>query len=235
MTAFYILGKGSPNNNEEIRFSLRSLAVNCPDIKRVVVFGENPGFLSDKVEYYPYSDPKGNKEWIIGNKIWDACNMGVVKGNFIFMNDDFFIVKPTSFKKYPNYARPSLQVPELKDGYRRSLNNTYLYLQGMNKTTYHFDVHLPIIYNSQKFLKLKPHLDYSMTLNEGLVVKSLYANYYGLEPTVYPDCKLQTLQTPKDFEKLSNTHCLSSSDAGWAYGIRQYLRKTFPNKSKYEV
>lgn len=68
MDVLYILGSGSPFNNDELRYSLRSLEKNGVNVSRVIVVGENPGFLSENVEYYHVKEFSGNKEYRIGKK-----------------------------------------------------------------------------------------------------------------------------------------------------------------------
>lgn len=230
MVALYILGNGSTCYNEELRFSLRTIEKYAKGIDRVIVAGELPELLSDKVFKIKIDEAKGCKEYRIAMKIYNAIKLGKIKGDFIFMNDDFFLTQETDFTNYPNYAKETLNETRNNSGYQISLRNTYQYLLNLGYTTYHFDVHTPIIYNAEKFVKLINHFEYSNTLEFGLVVKSLYGNIYGLEPTIYTDCKLWSL----DLARINKTHCFSSSDAGWQNGLRSYLKSKHPSKSSYE-
>jgi hypothetical protein len=235
LTMMYILGNGSTHYNEELRFSLRTVADFCPQIKRLILVGENPNFLSEKVEYHKVDEVKGNKEYRIAMKIINGIKASNLKGDFVFMNDDFFFLKPQNFTNYPNYCKGNLFRDNQKiEHYQKALQDTHDYLKSIGKTTHHFDIHYPIIYNAQKFLKLMPHFEQSRLTTNGMVVKSLYGNIYGLEPTMAYDCKLNSLQTYRDYERMNRGDLLSCSDAGWAYGVRIYLKKMYPNKCKYE-
>ena len=229
MVAVYILGKGSLYYNEELRYSLRSLSTFAPEIKRVLIVGEKPNFINDKIEYHYVNEAEGNKEYRIAMKICHACK--IVDSDFIFMNDDFFLTRAQNWNL--NYAKETLN-PKGHDHYQKSILDTRDYLLSLECSTFNFDVHTPIVYNSKKFLDLMPHFEKSRVSSNGMVVKSLYGNIYGLEPTSYNDCKLSSLQTYADFNKIIDVPIISCSDGAWMNGVRSYMRKQFPNKSIYE-
>lgn len=231
MTLLYIIGSGSLHYNEELRFSLRSVEKHCKDVDRIIVVGEKVEFLSDKLEYHYIKEAEGNKEYRIAMKIYNACKSGIIKGDFAFMNDDFFFTRPYDWSK--NYAKLDL-ISRGNEHYQKAIKDTRDYLIGLGHTTYHFDVHTPIVYNSDQFMDLLLHIQKSMLTTNGMVVKSLYGNINNLKPTCYMDCKLSTLQTPRDFERIKDTPVISCSDGSWHNGVRSYLRKLYPNKSKYE-
>lgn len=232
MKFLYIIGNGSLYNNEELRFSLRGLDAHVKEPKDIIIVGEKVHFLSDKVDYHYLKEEQGNKEYRIATKILNAIKKGYVKGNFIFMNDDFFFTRPYNFRL--NYAKADLKHTSL-DNYQKAIFDTKNYLTKLGYSTYHFDVHTPIIYNAKKFLALEPHFEQSRLSTNGFVVKSLYGNIYGLKPTLYTDCKLNTLQTPRDYERAQDAPILSCSDSAWSNGVRSYLKNLYPNKSKYEI
>jgi len=233
MDILYILGSGSLHNNEELRYSLRALEKNIPGASRVIVVGENPGFLSDKVQFHYLPEAKGNKEFCIAKKIEWACQ-NVMQGDFLFMNDDFFIHKKIVPSAFPNYQKGCLSQSAPDKKYERSLHDTFNYLKSLGHTTFHFDVHTPIIYNTDKFLALSPHWEYSKTLHFGIVVKSMYGNIYKVPHLPYKDVKLGRLKLFEDFQRIENTSCISCSDHGWRNGVADYLKHLFPNPSKYE-
>jgi hypothetical protein len=235
MDVLYILGSGSPFNNDELRYSLRSLEKNGVNVSRVIVVGENPGFLSENVEFYPCKEFSGNKEYRIAKKIEWACKKNIVKGDFFFCNDDFFFIKEFDLLTYPFYYKGCLSATAPNPHYNISLQNTFKYLLKLGKSTKHFDVHTPIIYNSNNFLSLEKHWKISSLQNFGFVVKSIYSNIYGIEGEKYVDVKLSRLKTQADFARISKTNCISVSNAGWVNGVKDFITTKFPDKSKYEL
>lgn len=234
MDALYILGNGSIFNNEELRYSMRTLEKHVHGIDRVVIVGENPGFLSSEVAYHPLRDVNGNKEYRISQKIFTACREGWVSEKFFFLNDDFFFLKNIDAYNYPNYYKGSLW-PTGNGAYQQALKDTANYLSSLGRSTYHFDVHTPIVYDREKFLELDPHFEQSKRTQYGFVVKSLYGNIYQLPRTRYRDCKLNRLKELQDYERILKTNIFSCSDIGWRRGVAQYVKRTNPNPSKYEL
>jgi hypothetical protein len=45
MDILYYIGSGSRHNNDELRYSLRSLDAHCKDVDKVWIVGNKPRFL----------------------------------------------------------------------------------------------------------------------------------------------------------------------------------------------
>lgn len=230
---FYILGNGSPFNNEELRYSLRSVERHLKNIGRIIVVGENPNFLSDEVEYHYIKEAKCNKECRILKKIFTACELGIVKGDFLFMNDDFFFTKDVDATTYPYYYSKCLSEGSPNKFYSKNIESTHNYLKGLGCTAMNFDVHTPIIYNSEKFLELQPHIIHSKRNPWGFVVKSMYSNIHGIVGELYEDVKINRIND-YTLARIEKTNCVSYSDVGYKRGVKEYLMELFPEKSKYE-
>ena len=56
MDIVYIIGKGSKWNNQELKYSLRSIAKYGINIGKVFIVGYKPNFVSDEVIYIPCDD-----------------------------------------------------------------------------------------------------------------------------------------------------------------------------------
>ena len=234
MDVLYILGSESKFDNAELRYSLRSLERHLKNVGRVIVVGENPNFLSDEVEYHYIKEARGNKEYRIASKVFKACEQGIVKGDFLFMNDDFFFTKEVSANNYPYYHKDCLSLGSPNKFYKATLMATYNYLNDNGYNTLHFDVHTPIIYNSEKFLALKEHLYQSMINPFGFVVKSLYSNIYGILGEKYTDVKLGKYHD-KIMDRVKSTNVISCYDGGFGDWFYDYLKETYNEKSKYEA
>lgn len=231
MKLLYIIGSGSLYNNEELRYSIRTVEKHLKDVDEVIVVGEKVDFLSDKVKYHYIKEAFGNKEYRIAMKIYTACKLGYVSGDFALMNDDFFFTRQFDWKQ--NFAKENLE-SKGSAYYQAAINETRNYLKRLGHTTYHFDMHTPIVYNSERFMSMLPHFEASKRTPYGMVVKSLYGNINGLKPTFYKDCKLNQLLTLRDFEKIKNTPVISCSNFAWNKNVKAYFNFLYPNKSKYE-
>lgn len=234
MDVLYILGKGSPFNNEELKYSLRSLERYGQNIDRLIIVGEKANFLDySKVVHVPFNE-SGVKDYRIASKILHACTTGTVTGDFLFCNDDFFFMKPFDCNAFPYYHQGSLYHGESSTGYSDHLKLTRDYLKSKGKPTLHFDVHCPIIYNAQKFIYLNDTWLHSRE-TIGMVVKSCYANMHDISGPVYRDVKLKQLITPRDFELIIRNECFSIYDQAWTKGVEGYLMQQFQQKSQWEL
>ena len=231
----YILGSGSRYQNNELRYSLRSVEKYVPTASRIIVVGEDPGFLSQKVEFYPLAELEGNKQFRMAKKVEWACQ-NILDGDFLFSADDVFHTNPNLEVRVPYYCKGVLPEKEQhKSTYQTARVLTRKYLQSINKPTHDFDTHAPIVFNSEKFLALsEAWTHYSPQHNAGVLNQSLYANFYHETPTPYKDVKLNRLRTEEDFDLLELNQNFSCSDDGWRSGVAEYLELLFPNKSKYE-
>lgn len=234
MDVLYILGKGSPFNNEELKYSLRSLERFGSNVGRIIIVGEKPDFIDNtKVTHVPFNE-SGVKEYRIASKILHACTSRTVTGDFLFCNDDFFFMKSFDCNQFPFYHQGYLQSAEGTSGYGDHLKLTRQYLESKSKTTMHFDVHCPIIYNAQKFISLTDTWLHSRE-SIGMVVKSCYANMNQLNGITYKDVKLKQLITQKDYEMANLNECFSIYDQAWKKGVEAYLMHEFQDKSKWEL
>jgi hypothetical protein len=234
MDLLYVLGSGSKFNNDELRYSLRSVERYVKNVDRIIVIGEDPKFISDKVEYHYVKEHTSNKEYRIAYKILKACELGIVNGDFLFMNDDFFFTKEVDANTYPYYHKGCLSLGSPSKFYKAALNATYAYLYGHEQTTLHFDVHTPIIYNSKRFLALKPHLERSKVNPFGFVVKSLYSNFEGIKGEEYVDSKLGRYNINTN-DRINKTSIISCTDTAFEEWLYDYLKENFKEKSIYEA
>ncbi len=234
MTALYVLGNGSPFLNSELLYSLRTLERHALGIDRVVIVGEKPHFLDyDKVVYSPFPDTLNNKEYSIASKIYHACESGLVDGDFFFCNDDFFFTRDFLAPVFPYFQKGPLYGGFSATGYNEYLKHTRDYLVVNGKDFFHFDVHAPIVYNSEKFLELKETWEYSKK-TIGLVAKSAYCNMHGVKGPEYVDVKLKSFGVD-DYHKAIESVCFSIYDSAWKAGVFEYLKTNYPNKSKWEL
>jgi len=91
MDAVYILGKGSLADDEELRFSIRSLCKNMLDLRNIYVVGELPKFLRN-VHHIPCED-RHEKRWKNAfEKTRLASTTDGITDEFLLMNDDFIML-----------------------------------------------------------------------------------------------------------------------------------------------
>lgn len=222
-------------DGEELRYSLRSLE-NIPHDK-VFLVGGCPKWAKNII-HIPTSQT-GTKYKNTTNNLKSACNDPRVSSNFIFMNDDFFILGPIkSPTKELNLHNGTVQsvldikLKKYKDGtpYFRGMAQTKEFLQGLGiADPLSYELHIPFIFNKKKVLKMYelPGVEKIPCFHKRTVYGNLYLN--GGE--YIKDVKFFMYDgfLPKKLGKF-----ISCDDMGF-YNLSNFLITKFTKKSIYEV
>lgn len=217
--------------NEELRYSLRSVAKNMPH-RKVWIFGGAP------VNILPDVRIKTKQE---GRTKWDkvramfllACNSKDLTDDFILFNDDFFIMKPTD-KIEPVYRCPLDKHIEILEKFRpteysRLLRDCLNTLKGKGvKQPLSYELHTPFIFNKEKLKKILDEFP------DQHCTRTIYGNIYGIGGERMNDIKMFTDKPEFDYKK---SQFLSTDDSmvninndAW-----RYIRDSFKNKSEFEI
>lgn len=222
----YVLGKGSRFHNNEIRFSLRSIEKHLSNYRKVWIIGEHHPQL-DNVEFVPFPDKTSMSDTNIMYKVAHACQHPDITEDFLFFNDDHYLLTDFDAPTFPCYYSKSIEEylrRRPQDGYRRRVKATYKYLLSKGLPTKFFDTHTPIIFNKAKFLEhVAGGPDWSSPTS--FVVKSIYANSLHIEGAKRPDWKKK--KVPEGAEIFSTTPRVPAA-------VQRFLLEKFPTKSKYE-
>ena len=94
MNFVWMLGSGSNHQNEEIRYSIRSVLKFHPE-STITIVGELPKFYSGDHYYYP---DETNNPYV---NVWKKMEYASTLFNeWVCMNDDFYLLKPFKPKHY---------------------------------------------------------------------------------------------------------------------------------------
>lgn len=232
---FYVLGSGSKWNNNEIRYSLRSLEKYGKNVGEVYIVGERPSFISDKIKYISCKDigsPACN-HWFKVKRFFTETN--AERG--CYMMDDVFFTKDVDLENYPYcYNR---ELPEFKfndsNFYHRTLLNTRKELLKRNLPIKSFEVHCPIIYERDKFMALNQDFCHFQNLYRPFVgVRSFYCNMNGIEGKYTTDLKIRKKYLSDWQERIKQNDFFSIADEVIHEGVGDWLKEHFPIPSKYE-
>ena len=225
----YIKGKKSDNEDLEMKYSLRSLERYVMDYGRIFITGECPDFIDQKkVVFTPANDigtPMTNHWW----KVFKTIQMTDISDNFVLMYDDIFFTGPTYLIDYPPYQRGFLGEQHTGSAsYRACLEETKKWLESKGLPWYDYELHIPFIYNREKFMK--------MGATEGRAVRSTYGNMF-LEPPMHSpyrtDIKIRaTDEHPSDLPSMYD--CFSVSDSAFKYEVKKWCEEHFQTKSRWE-
>jgi len=244
MTSIVIpLGTGSRWNDTELRFCLRSVEKHLTGYGEVFIVGEKPPWLRNVV-HIPcpdYGDKIYDKERNIYCKILAACADDRVTEDFLFMNDDHFLLQDYNAELFPNYFDGFLKDFKTITLYRRSVSNTiehfnkYALAWLPNFEPLYCDVHCPILYNKQSWKGLQRLLDMSKPF--GYCLKTIYGMYELVDEEwiqqsdlkineVYPASKIRDMIYERPW--------FSIGDRAREGGLLKVLQELYPHKSQYE-
>ena len=234
----YTLGTGSKWEDNELRYSLRSVEKHLHGHNNVYIVGVCPDWLTDVI-HIPMGDLYGyNRDRNIYAKIFTACRHNNISDDFLFMNDDHFFLRDFVTAEIPYYHKGRLSYAvELRphgDNYRVTLNNAYRYLVKRNLPTKHFDVHTPIIYNKKAFIRSLSVLDWEVYY--GYVIKSVYANSLKIDGELIVDCKIDQSQTRENIiKRITGRPFFSIGDNAINDDMKMVLQDLYPDPSRYEL
>jgi len=231
------LGTGSKHNNMELKFALRSVEKHLRQVGRLWIIGESPEFCRRMSIHVPHTEPVNhNHNENIRQKLLDACQIELiisdqevsVSPDFLYMNDDHFLLKDFTLPDFPNFYKGTLKEYE-------ATNNGW-YLADMIHTekklpegALNFDTHTPIMINKAQFIERLGPVE-----PVGILVKSMYAA--GLPGVLEPDCKLYRNHTRREIEhKVKDAPCFSISDRAINDELLKFLNYLYPTKSRWEI
>lgn len=228
----YIVGTGSLFNDAELKYSLRSLDKHGLNIDRVIISGHCPGFVDKSkvihVECDDISTPAINHWW----KTKQAFDITDAK-KVVCMYDDIFFCKDVDLENYPYYRRNE----ELPENDRVSKWGHVQYIAGQwlkrhNYTAHHYGLHLPMIYEKDKFEKLN-NVFQGFRAQGGVSVRSMYGNIYAPSAEAREDVKFFVDYWNLD-EWLKDKECFSTAPENFIKAPKRWLDENFPNKSRWE-
>lgn len=231
----YILGTGSKWHNNELRYSLRSVAMHGLNYSGVAIVGECPEWVTG-VAHIPAHDIYETKADNTLHKLRVAV-MAMPGTDFVLMNDDFFLIQPYDFSNMPMYYSGSIE--QLLERYKRNSpykqvqQNTVAVLQAAGKPTRNYALHYPMALQAHR---LNATLQ-SMAQAPALSFRNVYGN---IEPndneSVLPDTKIDQycICEYEIHQQIAGAPFFSIGDRFLnATGIA-FLKKQYQKPSKYE-
>lgn len=229
MTNFvYICRSG---DNEELRYSTRSVVNTFPDANIWIVGGKPDWYVGNYIEV----KQDKNKYTNALNNLIAICNSKEIPESFIFMNDDFFIL--TKFNTAIHFNGGSLldKIKIYQDinpdsGYVRKLSYTKdtLIKRGIDRPL-DYELHIPIMIDKDK-------LNSIIKKYPNLLWRSMYGNIYGLGGVETKDVKVYSNKFYASISngKPHNEIFLSTEDHSFHSIKDQVLIHKFPNASYLE-
>lgn len=224
--------------NEELRYSIRSVVRHMPH-NNILVVGGKPDWYKGPfipVETFHGVKKSTNKYDRAKNNIRHILDSAKVSDEFVFMNDDFYIMKPLDrLQAYHNGRFED----KLKTFKQYAADSSYtLMLQRTKNTLTHlgiehpldYTLHIPMLYNKNK---LAETLEYTGS------VRTIYGNVHKIGGRFMEDVKVHPVRThewaPEPFDyKNKDIIFLSTSDSVFSEVKRNLLGKLFSKPSRFE-
>lgn len=245
MDFVYIVKKSE--TNEDLRYSLRSIAKFYPDHK-VWIVGYKPTWVQN-VNYIPVKQTKDKWKNSVLN-IQTACTNENISDDFILMNDDFFCIKPILPLETVCNANLGKLTTSVKIHNKHNskwhkafkLVNDLLKKIGVNEPNYDYEAHLPLQINKKKYLEVMnlSEVQDFIKSKEILHKRTLYKNYDKAKESMSLSSDIKITQTLDDsYQRVKICGWLSVFDGQVRNPkfnrLNTILRTNFPYKCKYEV
>ena len=239
--AVYPLGSGSKWDNNELRYSLRSLEKNFIDLGNVYVVGDRPEWLTGAI-HIPCDDPlPHNKDGNLIRKILRACRAPKLSEEFLQVSDDQILLQPLSFAElHPYYVMDLAGAGESwfsGGAWANRMQRTHQWLLAHGLTTYHYDSHVPQPMSKANCLRVMSECDYEEGI--GYAINTLYFNSLGLaEHRPIRDKRavfeLACRSTVAIRRRLHGKIYLNYFDPALTDGLKRMMAELFPDKSRFE-
>lgn len=205
-------------NNEELRFSLRSL-VNLPH-RQVWIVGHAHRWLRN-VRHIPVEQNPAQKWESQARNLQAACEHADVSETFVMFNDDFFVMRPTGAVPTLHGGRMADRVKTGRAEWRRRFRETAEYC-GPDALTYD-GIHVPMTFTKPRMLEVLADV------GGRLLFRSVYGNRFGIGGRLTGNVKVANESAPPD------SLFLSTSDRSFKhYPVGKHIRAAFPDPSPYE-
>jgi hypothetical protein len=231
----YILGKESAWLNNELRYSLRSVEKYLKNYRKVFVFGECPHFLdTNNIIHVPNADTSHDKAVNIKNKLVAICSHADVSEDFMFFNDDYFLMGDVDASNYEYQYKCDLNHSASinRTIYREHVLSTIDVLKEKGLCLNNFDTHKPIIYNKEKLMGVIFQYRWDRKFN--YVMRSLYCNTLGIEGVLAPDCKINIPMPLQRWKDKTKVDCFSISDRAINLNFKTFIDTEFHHPSVFE-
>jgi hypothetical protein len=220
-------------DNEELRYSIRSVLASFPDANIWVVGGKPDWYGGNFIKTNRVTNKYGQVE----ENLKRLVSASSISETFVLMNDDFFIISPVSSIEYLHRGSLSSAYHDLVDHLGQAdlyANRLYKMLRILEnsfkiKDPLSYELHVPMVMERSKLATL---------LGKGYPMwRSIYGNKYSVGGTRASDVKVyaHTAYEYISAEYENNKLPYLSTDDESFKSVQPYLHKLFPNPSHLEL
>lgn len=241
--AVFVIGTGSRNGNEELRYALRNMDRNCRFVRDVYICGYCPPWVDRSVvKHLEWPDRFTHaKDANIVDKLRHACEQPGIASRILFCSDDQFQTRECSWDDFwPRYLR--IYSPD--DGWYAAKNriwhtrlrNTLERESGRRRSqgldegaVAYFQPHMWMQIDRDRFIEYAKWCDYQH--RDDTIIASGYFNFAGIEGR--PDSDHVFLRRGCGSRIPAATH-VAYHDASYPDAMAM-LKAMFPERSRFEL
>lgn len=221
----------SRNNDEELRFVLRSISKHIKEVGQIYVIGDQPRWAWKNLLHIPIKDSGKLPEYHERNimyKLLRACYEKSISPNFLYHDDDEYLLQTFDGSFY--HKGP---VWDGNGAYQKTEENTIQVCEIVPFPN-NFNVHCPRIFNKNKLRQTLESLDWGKRY--GYSINTVYAVQHNIEGICIEDVKFKScLPWELLLKRYSmNKRFFSVQDGAWKPDMKKLIQSLFPEKSIYE-
>jgi hypothetical protein len=218
-------------DNEELRYSIRSVAKLFPNVRIWVVGGKPSWYNGDYIEVVQSKNKYANAL----NNLIAICKSKEISESFILMNDDFFILKKFELDEVFNGGLLIDKIDRYssvsESKYTRKLIDTHQGLMaiGINNVL-DYELHVPMAMEKEK-------LSFVIKKYPNLLWRSVYGNMYQLGGTQIMDVKIYNNKaySSRSAKLSNNSTFVSTQDESFETIHKEVLSDMFNEASIFEI
>lgn len=240
--AVFVIGTGTKDNNEELRYALRSIDRYCPFIRDVYICGTCPSWVDrSAVKFLPWPDRFSHaKDANIIDKLRHACEQAGMARRVLFCSDDQFVTRTCTWNDFaPRWLRKydprDTYYTDRKRVWHTRLGKTLSREYARRKEggldlggIYYWEPHIWSPIDRDLFLEYATWCDYEH--RDDTITQTGYYNFVGTEGKKDYD---HTFMTGKNADCPTTTH-VAYNDEGYKCAMH-YLHYIFPSPSRFEA
>lgn len=243
--AVFVIGTGSVDNNEELRYALRNLERNCRFVRNVYICGFCPPWVDrSAVKHLNWPDRfRHAKDANIVDKLRHACEEPGIARRILFCSDDQFQTRECTWDDFaPMYLRRYRSDDRWYEN-RRRLWHTRLRktmerdvqrrkAAGLDtENVFYWQPHIWMQIDRDRFISYARWSDYER--RDDTIIASGYYNFIDAKGRVDPG-GIHTFLTDSAPDKVPDALHVAYHDGSYKTAMK-ILRRMFPDRSRFEL
>lgn len=221
-----------PGDNEELRYSLRSVERFYPEADVWVIGGKPSWYSGNFVKVRQTADSFTN----VKNSLSTIVDNPLIPDNVVIMNDDFFFLDRVD--NFLFYVSGTLKdrilydkINNINSTYTKKLTHLHNHCKRYTSLPLDFDLHVPMPVNKKKL---------SLIINESVMWRSNYGNRFAPKTKIkkIKDVKVypKSIYSFKSYDYLNPKYpFISTHDESFLDVYNSLFKDTLSSPSKYEL